>query len=87
MRFAVRLTPRGGGDRVEGVVDGELRVRVAAPPVDGAANAALLRLIARELGVAAGAVRLVSGETARRKSVAVRTDRDRLMARWPDLRV
>ena len=87
MRFAVRLTPRGGGDRVEGVVDGELRVRVAAPPVDGAANAALLRLIARELGVAAGAVRFLSGETARRKSVAVRTDRDRLMARWPDLRV
>jgi uncharacterized protein YggU (UPF0235/DUF167 family) len=69
------------------VVGGELRVRVAAPPVDGAANAALLRLIARELDVATGAVRIAGGETARRKVLAVRTDRERVVARWPDLRV
>jgi uncharacterized protein (TIGR00251 family) len=69
------------------VVDGELRVRIAAPPVEGAANAALLRLIARELGVAAGAVRLVTGETGRRKTVAVRIAREHVVARWPGLRV
>ena len=43
-RFAVRLTPRGGADRVDGVLAGALRVRVAAAPVDGAANAALMAL-------------------------------------------
>ena len=37
-RFGVRLTPRGGLDRVDGVADGTLRARVAAPAVDGAAN-------------------------------------------------
>ena len=72
---------------MDGVVGGELRVRVAAPPVAGAANAALLRLIARELGLAPGAVRLVSGARSRRKSIAVGTDRERVLARWPDLRV
>jgi uncharacterized protein YggU (UPF0235/DUF167 family) len=69
------------------VLDGELRARVAARPADGAANDALLRLIARELGVAPGAVRLVTGATARRKVVAVRTDRGLVVARWPGLRV
>ncbi len=47
----VRLTPRGGADRIEGVVDGVLRARVAAPAVDGAANQALLRLLADALVV------------------------------------
>lgn len=72
---------------MDGVVDGELRARVAAPPVDGAANTALVRLIARELGLAPGAVRLVNGGRARRKSVAVAAARERVLARWPDLRV
>jgi uncharacterized protein YggU (UPF0235/DUF167 family) len=52
IRFAVRLTPRGGADRVDGVVDGALRVRVAAAAVDDAANRAMMRLIAAELEIA-----------------------------------
>ena len=67
--------------------DGELRARVAAAPVEGAANESLLRLIARELDVPPSAVRVVSGAGARRKVVAIRTSRERVMARWPDLRV
>ncbi len=88
MRLAVRLTPRGGVDRVDGVVGGVLRARVAAPPAEGQANAALCRLLAAELGVARGAVRIVGGKTARRKVVEVDglLPAD-LLARWPDLTV
>ncbi len=86
LRIPVRLTPRGGADRVDGVLDGVLRVRVAAPPVDGAANRALLRLIADELGVPRGSVRLVSGESGRAKVVeVVGLDGAALDRRWPGL--
>jgi uncharacterized protein YggU (UPF0235/DUF167 family) len=88
VRFVVRLTPRGGADRIDGVADGALRARVAAPPVDEAANHALVRLLARELGVAPSAVRIVSGATARRKTVAIEgTTAGVVLARWPGLRV
>jgi uncharacterized protein len=89
IRFAVRLTPRGGADRVEGVsAEGVLLVRVAAPPVDGAANEALVKLIARELDIAPSAVRVVSGATARTKLVAVSgVEPDTLRKRWPGLGV
>lgn len=72
--LAVRLTPRGGRDSVEGwALDGDgrpyLKVRVASPPVDGAANAALLALLAKTLGIPRSAARLTAGETARLKRV------------------
>jgi uncharacterized protein len=88
-RFTVRLTPRGGADRVESAgADGVLRVRVAAPPVDGAANASLCRLLSGELGVSKGSVRIVAGETARVKVVeVVGADPDAVRARWPGLAV
>ena len=70
---------------MDGVADGVLRVRVAAPPVDGAANEALVRLLASELGVARGAVRLVSGATARTKVIEVAGAGALISARWPDL--
>ncbi len=87
-RFSVRLTPRGGADRIDGVGDGVLRARVAAPPVENAANAALLRLLADELGVARRDVRLVAGAAWRTKVVAVDgLDPARVLERWPELRV
>jgi uncharacterized protein YggU (UPF0235/DUF167 family) len=80
--------PRGGADRVDGVIDGVLRVRVAAPPVDGAANDALTRLIADALAVPRGRVRLVSGASNRRKRLEIEgVDRAVLKARWPGLDV
>ena len=76
MRLAIRLTPRGGRDAVEGWMsdaDGRplLRVRVAAPPVEGEANAALVKLIAKILGLPRSAVRIASGETARIKVIEI----------------
>jgi hypothetical protein len=86
VRFAVRLTPRGGRDAVDGVgEDGVLRVRVAAPPVEGAANEALCRLLARALGVAPGDVRVVRGASGRRKVVEAEVDPARLATAWPGL--
>ncbi len=70
-QISVWLTPGAHEDKVLGWQDGSLRVHVAAPPVDGKANDALLQLLARELNVAQGNVRLVSGHTSRRKLVAV----------------
>jgi uncharacterized protein len=69
---AVRLTPRGGRDAVDGwALDGDgrpyLKVRVSSPPVDGAANAALLVFLAKTLKIPRSAVRLVAGDTARIK--------------------
>ena len=83
----MRLTPRGGADRVDGVgEDGVLRVRVAAPPVDSAANEALGRLLARELGITSSGVRIVAGARARRKVVAVAgIDAPAVRSRWPGL--
>ena len=84
VRFAVRLTPRGGRDAIDGVGEGGvLRVRVAAPPLDGAANEALCRLLAHALGVAPGDVRIVGGAGGRRKLVEAETDPARLAAAWP----
>ncbi len=86
LRFRVRLTPRAGLDRVDGVEGGALRCRVAAAPADGGANEALLRLVARELDVPRSQVRLVGGERSRDKVAAVAADRrDELLARWPGL--
>jgi uncharacterized protein (TIGR00251 family) len=85
-RFGVRLTPRAARDEVRGVDEaGVLLVRVAAPPVEGAANEALTRLLARELGVPRTGVSLESGARGRRKRVRVPLDRDSVQARWPGL--
>ena len=88
VRFAVRLTPRSAVERVDDVVDGVLKVRVMAPAVDGAANVALVRLLADELGVARRDLQIVAGGTSRQKLVVVDgVDADAIVARWPGLRV
>lgn len=89
VRFAVRLTPRSGADRVDGVSDdGVLQVRVTAPAVDGAANAALLRLLADELDVARTSIQMVAGATGRRKLIVVDgVSPDEAEARWPGVKV
>ena len=87
-RIAVRLAPRAGRSAIDGVVEGSLRVRVAAPPVDGEANEALTRLIARELGLPASAVRIASGATARQKLLEIEgIEAPALLERWPGLAI
>lgn len=71
VELAVRLTPRGGAARIEGIADWDgapvLKVRVPAPPVEGAANDALLAFLAKSLGLPRSAVTLTAGERSRVK--------------------
>lgn len=69
--LTVRLQPRARRDEVVGERDGAVVIRVSAPPVDGKANAALCRLIAKRAGVAPSRVEIVRGHTAREKVVRV----------------
>jgi uncharacterized protein len=70
-RIRVRLRPRGSKDELAGVRDGVLQAKVTAPPVDGRANRALCRLIAKRVGVAPSRVSVVRGERSREKLVRV----------------
>ena len=71
MRLGVRVQPRASRDAIVGERGGALLVRVQAPPVDGAANEAVRRLLARALGLPPSAVRVLRGESARDKQVWV----------------
>ena len=69
VRFSVRVQPRASRSEVAGVHGDALKVRLTAPPVDGAANAALIELLADLLAVSRNALRIVAGEHARGKVV------------------
>jgi uncharacterized protein (TIGR00251 family) len=69
--LTVRLQPRSRREEVVGERDGAVLVRVNAPPVEGRANAALCRLIAKRAGVPAGRVEVVRGMRSRDKVVRV----------------
>lgn len=87
-RFTVRLTPRADRDAVAGVdADGVLLVRVTAPPVDGAANEALVRLVAKELDLGRTSVVIETGATARVKRLRVATTPEQVRSRWAGLDV
>ena len=76
LRLAVRLTPRGGREAIDGwAVDGDgrpyLKVRVAAPPVEGAANLALIAFLAKVLGLPKSSLTIASGAGARLKLIDI----------------
>ena len=68
----VRVAPRAARNAIDGVAEGCLRVRLAAPPVEGAANRALLAFLAGALGVPKGSLEIARGEHGRQKLVRVR---------------
>ena len=67
----VLVSPRASRSRLGPVLGDRIKVAVTAPPVDGEANAAVVELIAKTLGVAKGAVTVVAGASSRRKTVRV----------------
>jgi uncharacterized protein len=70
-RISVHVQPRASNTAIAGMHDGCIKIRLAAPPVDGAANAALLAFIATRLGIAKQKVRLIAGHGARRKVLEI----------------
>jgi uncharacterized protein (TIGR00251 family) len=69
--LSVHVQPRASRTEVSGWHGDAVKIRLAAPPVDGAANAALIAFLAERLGVPRAAVTVVAGATARRKRVAI----------------
>lgn len=79
--FSVRVVPRAARSSVVGEHEGALRVRVAAPPVDGAANEELVRVLARALALPARNVEIKSGHASKVKQVLARgAARERLQS-------
>ena len=78
LRLRVRVTPRAGRDRLDGLIDlpdgPALKIAVSAPPEDGKANAALCRLLAKFFGIAKSNLTVVSGTTARLKQIEIAGD-------------
>jgi uncharacterized protein (TIGR00251 family) len=71
VRFTVRAQPRASRTEIVGGHGDGVRIRLAAPPVEGAANAELISFLAKKLGVPKSAVRVVKGERGREKLVEV----------------
>lgn len=71
LTFTVRIVPRASTSEIIGEHDGALRIRIAAPPVDGAANRELVRLLAKRLKLPQNAVEIVSGSGSKNKIIRV----------------
>jgi uncharacterized protein len=69
--FDVRVVPRASRTEIVGFHDGALKIRIASPPVDGAANAELIKLLAKKFAVAKSDVSIVAGETSKNKRIKI----------------
>lgn len=82
---AIRVTPRASADAVLEPREDWLPVRLRAPPVEGAANEALVRFLAKALGVARRDITILGGETARLKRIRIAGDGNELAQRLESL--
>lgn len=85
-QFAVRVTPRSarpgiGGWRASSDGREELEIRVSEAPTDGSANAAVVKLLAKALGVSKSEVEIVGGQSSRHKRIAVAMEFDEVVKR------
>jgi len=69
--LAVKLLPRAGRNEIGPALGSELKIKVTAPPVDGAANRALVHFLAETLGCPRSAVQIIHGQSSRHKTVAI----------------
>jgi uncharacterized protein (TIGR00251 family) len=69
--FNVRVVPRASKSEIVGELDGALKVRIASPPVDGAANSELIKLLSKAFGVSKSEVEIIGGQTSKTKQVKI----------------
>ena len=76
VRLAVQVVPNARKSEVAGEVEGVIRIRLQAQPIEGRANEELVRMLAKLLGVSKASVEVVQGQTGRRKLVEIRSNMD-----------
>ena len=69
--FNVRVVPNSSKSEIIGEFDGSLKIKIAAPPVDGAANAELIKVLAKKLGVAKSAIEIIGGQSSKNKQMKI----------------
>jgi uncharacterized protein (TIGR00251 family) len=69
--FTVRVVPRASKSEIVGELGGALKVRIAAPPVDGAANMELVKLLSKAFDVSKSVVEIINGETSKTKQIKI----------------
>ena len=67
----IRVIPRSSRDEIVGEQEGALKVKLTAPPVEGAANTELIKLLSKKLGVPKSSISIVSGEASRSKRLRI----------------
>jgi uncharacterized protein len=72
LTFKIHVQPRSSHNRIVGLHGDALKVKITAPPVEGAANKMCAELIAESLGVSRSSIEIVAGQTARMKQILVR---------------
>ncbi|HHV16312.1 MAG TPA: YggU family protein [Gelria sp.] len=72
LRIEVKVQPRSSSNQIAGEHDGALKVKLTAPPVEGEANQALIKFLARSLKISRKNVVLIRGETARNKLIEIK---------------
>jgi len=78
--FEVRVIPRSSKSEIVGEHNGALKIKLKSPPVDGAANEELVKLLAKEFEVSKSEIDIVSGRSSKTKQVRIRTTTDRINA-------
>ena len=69
--FSVRVVPRASKSEIVGEMDGALKIRIALPPVDGAANAELIKVLAKMFGISKTEIEIVGGQTSKTKQIRI----------------
>lgn len=67
----IRVVPRASKSEIVGLYDGALKVRIAAPPIDGAANTELVKVLAKAFAVSKSSVEIISGQSSKSKRIRI----------------
>lgn len=70
--FAVRVLPKSSRNEIVGEMDGALKIKLKSPPVDGAANAELIKILSKNFDVPKSAIEIVKGQTSKSKQIKIK---------------